>query len=111
MTRHETPLPRHDSALLGRLVGGDAAAEAEVVATAAGSGSVGVLVAAAVLTGSAEHLARAAALAAGTRERQLVVLARAHVEGEAELFDGLVRDHLASYPDHLVAAWIATRTR
>ena len=39
------------------------------------------------------------------------MLARAHVEGAAELFDGLVRDHLASYPDHLVAAWIATRTR
>ena len=110
MTRHQTPLPRRDDpALLGRLVGGDVAAEAEVVAAAADSGSVGVVVAAAVLTGSSEHLVRAAALARGTKERQLVVLARAHVEGATELFDGLVRDHLAGYPDHLVAAWIATR--
>ena len=111
MTHHETSGTDLDAALLRRLVGGDPAAEAEVLAAVADTASVGLLVAAAVLTGSADPLGRAATLAEGTRERQLVVLARAQVEGADELFDGLVRDHLASYPDHLMAAWIATRTR
>jgi hypothetical protein len=67
------------------------------------------LVAGAVLTGSTDPLDRAAELATCTRDRQLVVLARAHLEGADDLFDALVRDHLASYPDHVIAAWIATR--
>ena len=67
------------------------------------------LVAGAVLTGSTDALDRAAELATTARERQLVVLARAHLEGADDLFDGLVRDHLADYPDHVLAAWIATR--
>ena len=53
------------------------------------------------------HLARAVELATGARERQLVVLAGAHLEGNASLLDVLVRDHLADHPDHLLAAWIA----
>ena len=110
MTHHESQ-PDPDAVLLRRLVGGDVDAEAEVLASVADTTSVGVLVAAAVLTRSAAPLARAATLAAGPRERQLVVLARAVVEGADELFDGLVRDHLASYPDHLMASWIATRTQ
>jgi hypothetical protein len=99
-----------DQPLLQRLVGGDPAAEAEVVDSLATTSSVGALVAGAVLTGSTTPLARAAALATIGRDRQLVVLAKAHLEGAADLFDALVRDHLASYPDHLLAAWIATRT-
>jgi hypothetical protein len=110
MTHHETQ-PDPDAMLLRRLVGGDVDAEAEVLASVADTTSVGVLVAAAVLTHSAAPLTRAATLAAGTRDRQLVVLGRALVEGADDLFDGLVRDHLASYPDHLMASWIATRTR
>ncbi|MGV8848315.1 MAG: hypothetical protein ACOH16_02095 [Propionibacteriaceae bacterium] len=111
MTSNETSRPDRDAILLRRVVSGDSAAEAEVLASVPDTASVGLLVAAAVLTGSTHSLARATELAAGTRERQLVVLARAHVEGPAELFDGLVRDHLASYPDHVLAAWIATRSR
>jgi hypothetical protein len=111
MASNETHRPDSDAILLRRVVGGDAAAEAEVLASVPDTGSVGLLVAAAVLTGSTHPLVRATSLAAGTRERQLVVLAWAHVEGPAELFDGLVRDHLASYPDHVLAAWIATRSR
>ena len=110
MTHHETH-PDPDAVLLRRLVGGDVDAQAEVLASVADTTSVGVLVAAAVLTHSVAPLTRAAILAAGTRDRQLVVLARALVEGADDLFDGLVRDHLASYPDHLMASWIATRTR
>lgn len=67
------------------------------------------LVTGAVLTGSTDPLDRAAALATTARDRQLVVLARAHLDGNADLFDALVRDHLASYPDHVTAAWLATR--
>jgi hypothetical protein len=110
MTHHESSPADHDVILLTRMVGGDPAAEAEVLASVPGTASVGILAAAAVLTGSTDPLTRAAALATGSRERQLVVLARAKVQGEAELFDGLVRDHLATYPDHLLAAWIATRS-
>jgi len=67
------------------------------------------LVAGAVLTGTTTALERAAELATTARERQLVVLARAHLDGAHDLFDALVRDHLASYPDHVLAAWIANR--
>jgi hypothetical protein len=100
-----------EAALLRRLVGGDPAAEAEAIDALAETTSASVLVAGSVLTGSSAPLARATGLATTARDRQLVVLARAHVEGAAELFDALIRDHLASYPDHLLAAWIATRTR
>lgn len=110
MTHHETQ-PDPDAVLLRRLVGGDVDAESEVLASVADTTSVGVLVAAAVLTRSSAPLVRAATLATGPRDRQLVVLARALAEGADDLFDGLVRDHLASYPDHLMASWIATRTR
>jgi hypothetical protein len=110
MTHPETQ-PDPDAALLRRLVGGDGDAQTEVLGSVADTTSVGVLVAAAVLTRSTAPLARATFLAAGSRDRQLVVLARALVEGADDLFDGLVRDHLASYPDHLMASWIATRAR
>ena len=43
------------------------------------------------------------------RDRQLVVLAETHLNGNTDLFDVLVRDHLADHPDHLMAAWIAGR--
>ena len=98
-----------EATLLHRLVGGDPAVEAEVVDALADTASTSVLVAGAILTGSTGPLARATDLATTARDRQLVVLARAHLEGADELFDGLVRDHLATYPDHLLAAWIAAR--
>jgi hypothetical protein len=98
-----------DALLINRLVGGDPAAEADVVAALTATTSASVLAAGAVLTRSIAPLTRATDLATSARERQLVVLARAHLDGADELFDGLVRDHLASYPDHLLAAWIAAR--
>jgi hypothetical protein len=97
------------SALLRRMVGGDQAAEADVVAALDTTSSVDVLVAGAVLTDSTEPLHRARTLTVSPRERQLVVLAESHLEGSIDLFDALVRDHLASYPDHLLAAWLAGR--
>ena len=100
-------MPTEQTALLDRLVGGDQIAAIEILDLAPTTDSPSVLVAAAMLARDAGHLSRAAALATGVRERQLVVLAQAHLEGNAHLLDGLVRDHLADHPDHLLAAWIA----
>jgi len=95
------------TALLLRLIGGDPAAASEVVASAATSQDPSVLVAAGLVSADPSYLVRAGALALTVRDRQLVVLAQAHLNGQAELFDALVRDHLADHPDHLLAAWIA----
>ncbi|MCW2737525.1 hypothetical protein [Nocardioides sp.] len=98
-----------DQTLLHRLVGGDPRASGELLARAATTDSASVLVAAAMLTRDVGHLARARELATDPRERQLVVLAQAHLRGDAHLLDVLVRDHLADHPDHVLAAWIAGR--
>ena len=100
-------MPTDQTVLLHRLVGGDPRAAAEVLALAPTTDSASVLVAAAMLARDAGHLARAVELATGVRERQLVVLAEAHLEGNICLLDVLVRDHLADHPDHLLAAWLA----
>ncbi len=99
-----------EDTLVRRLVGGDPRAEAEVLAAAPTSGSVPVLVAAALLSRDTTYLARAATTAVSPRDRQLVALADAHLAGQADLLDALVRDHLADHPDHLLASWIAGRT-
>lgn len=98
-----------DQNLLDCLIGGDPGAVGAVLARATTTCSASVLVAAAMLTRDADRLVRATALATGVRERQLVVLARTHLAGNAHLLDVLVRDHLADHPDHLLAAWIAGR--
>ena len=97
------------SSLLLRLIGGDPAAAGEVLASAATSKDPSVLVAASLVAGDPAYLVRAGALAVTVRDRQLVVLAKAHLNGQADLFDALVRDHLSDHPDHLLAAWIAGR--
>jgi hypothetical protein len=102
-------VPNPQTALLNRLVGGDTDAAADVLAQAASSESASVLVAAAMLSRDQHLLTRATALATSARERQLVVLADAHLRGNSDLLDVLVRDHLAEHPDHLLAAWIAGR--
>lgn len=104
-------MPVDRTALIHRLVGGSRDAAAAVLAEAATSESTSLLVAAAMLSREAEYLVRAASLATTTRERQLVVLAQAHLLGDTDLLDALVRDHLAEHPDHLLAAWIAGQRR
>ena len=79
----------------------------ESLAAAAASGNVDVLVAVAVRTGDRRLLARAAEWATTSRARQVVALATAHLAGDHERFDALVRDHLVEHPDHIVAAWLA----
>jgi hypothetical protein len=95
------------SSLLLRLIGGDPAAAGEVLASAVTSQDPSVLVAASLVSDDPAYLVRAGALAATVRDRQLVVLAQAHLNGQNDLFDALVRDHLSEHPDHLLAAWIA----
>jgi hypothetical protein len=102
-------VPTDQTVLVRRLVGGDPRAAADVLALALAptTDSASVLVAAAMLTRDASHLDLAVELASSPRERQLVVLAKAHLDGNTSLLDALVRDHLADHPDHLLAAWIA----
>ncbi|WP_433046387.1 hypothetical protein [Dactylosporangium sp. CS-033363] len=69
-----------------------------------------LLVVAALLAAEpGDLLTRAAAAATTTRERQLVAIARAHLDGDAERCDAFVRDHLAEHPDSVLAAWIGAR--
>jgi hypothetical protein len=52
-------------------------------------------------------LEEAAGRASTTRDRQLVAIATAHLDGDDDRLDALVRDHLADHPDNVLAAWIA----
>jgi hypothetical protein len=102
-------MPDDNTALLHRLIGDHPDAPAEILELAAVCTSIPLLVAAAVLAGDLGLLARAARDATTTRERQLVALTEAHLRGNADLLDALVRDHLCEHPDNLLAAWIAGR--
>ena len=99
--------------LLRRLIGDDEEAAAEILERATTSTAPALLVAAALITD--EHfqhsglLARAAKNATTTRDRQLVAVAAAHLGGDEDLLDALVRDHLSDYPDNILAAWIAAK--
>jgi hypothetical protein len=94
--------------LIRRLIGGDHGAAARIADRARTSDEPILLVAAALLDpATPELLARATALAASTRDRQLTAIAAAHLAGDGERVDALARDHLADHPDSLLVAWIA----
>jgi hypothetical protein len=94
--------------IIHRLALGDAAAIAAIVDASRASDDPIVLVAAALFAGDGQDLvARAAAIAATTRDRQLVAIAEAHLRGEHELVGALARDHLVDHPDNVLVAWIA----
>jgi len=98
-------LPEH---LLHQLVVGDTAAIAAIIEASRTSDDPIVLVAAALFAPDGDGLiARAGAIAATTRERQLVAIATAHLRGERDLVDALARDHLVDHPDNVLVAWIA----
>jgi hypothetical protein len=99
----------HNIHALRRLIGDHPDAPAEILDLAAESTSTPLLVAAAIVTNDRQRLNRATRHAATTRDRQLVALADAHLRGDTELLDALVRDHLSEHPDNLLAAWIAGR--
>jgi hypothetical protein len=88
---------------------GDAAAIAAIVEASRTSDNPMILVASALFAADDDGLmARAARMAATTRDRQLVAIAGAHLRGERELVDALARDHLVDYPDNVLVAWIAS---
>ena len=101
--------PSDEAAALLRLVGGDPTAPDEVLSLVDATGSASLLAVAALLSADPSLLVRAERAATEPRERQLVALADAHLTGQGDLLDALVRDHLAEHPDHLLAAWIAGR--
>jgi hypothetical protein len=101
-------MPIDLDALLGRLIGGDDTAAAEILDRARYDDSPRLLVAAALLADEPEpHMARAGENATSTRDRQLVALAVAFVNDDAALLDALACDHLSDHPDSVLAAWIA----
>lgn len=111
-------MPDDIDTLLRRMIGGDRLATAEILGRAATTDSPKLLVAAALIstpvvtTANAEPrhlLARAGKSAVTTRDRQLVAVAAAHLDGADDLLDVLVREHLSDFPDNILAAWIATK--
>jgi len=105
---HRSVMPDDIEDLLRQLIGGNADARTEIRDRATTSCCAALLVAAALLADQPDILlARAAQHAETTRDRQLAAVAAAHLHHDDELLDALVRDHLADFPDSLVAAWIA----
>jgi uncharacterized membrane protein YqiK len=103
-------MPDDTHLLVGRLIAGDAEAHAQLQTLASTGSTPTVLVAAALVSRDGDTLlARAAATATTTRDRQLVAIAAAHLAHDEELLDALVRDHLADHPDSILAAWIASQ--
>ncbi|GAA1254632.1 hypothetical protein GCM10009677_00480 [Sphaerisporangium rubeum] len=91
--------------LIRRLIAGDPAG---VLDRARSSDEPDLLVAAALADPAArDMLTRAARLAAGTRERQLVAIAAARLAGDRDRVEVLCREHLADHPGDLLVAWIA----
>jgi hypothetical protein len=88
-------------------IGGDNAAISWLVAYADTTDDPLVIVMAALLEQQPTRLRRADAVAATTRDRQVVAIARAHLDGRSDLVDALARDHLSDFPTNLIVAWIA----
>jgi hypothetical protein len=89
-------------------IGGDVAAIAWVLAHADESDDAVVVAMAALIERRTDGLDRAATLAMTSRDRQVVAIARAHLDGAGDLVDALARDHLVDFPDSLIVAWIAS---
>jgi hypothetical protein len=91
-----------------RAIGGDPAAVAWIGAHADDTDEPLVLVMAAVLDTDTARLDRARTMATSSVERQVVEIARAHLEGRTDQVDALARDHLVDHPGSLIVAWIAS---
>ena len=97
-----------DDTVVRRAIGGDPRAVARILAQADATRSAVVITMAALLERLPNRLDGARDLAATSRDRQVVEIARAYLDGKAELVDALARDHLVDYPDSLIVAWIAS---
>ncbi len=94
--------------VIRQAIGGDVNAIAWIAAHADTTDDAVTIVMAAVLERHPSRLDRARAVAMTSRDRQVVAVARAHLDGNSELVDALARDHLVDYPDSLIVAWIAS---
>ncbi len=99
--------PADTDTLIRQVIGGDSAASARLVDRARSSDEPRLLVTAALLGPAVDLLARATVVAVSTRDRQLVAIAAAHLDGDTDQVDALARDHLVDYPDSILVAWIA----
>jgi hypothetical protein len=94
--------------MIRQAIGGDREATSWILAQATTTKSAVVITMAALLERLSGRLEQALAAASTTRDRHVVEIARAHLEGNSELVDALARDHLVDYPDSLIVAWIAS---
>jgi hypothetical protein len=110
-------MPAQPENVIHQLAVGDEASIARIVLQAQTSNDVTSLVAAAFFAPDGSDLMnRAATLAVTTRDRQLIEIATAHLDGDVDRVEDLARDHLADHPDSVLVAWItatsnATDTR
>lgn len=95
-------------AMIRSAMGGHPDAISWVVANADTTDDAVLITMAALLERLPGRLDHAALVATTSRDRQVVVIARAHLEHETELVDALARDHLVDHPDSLIVAWIAS---
>ncbi len=94
--------------VIRQAIGGDVEAISWITANADTSDDAVLIVMAALLVRAPNRLDRARAVAATSRDRQVVAIARADLDGQSELVDALARDHLVDYPDSLIVSWIAS---
>ena len=94
--------------VIRQAIGGDSGATTWILAQADTTESALVIAMAALLERLPGRLERALATASTSRDRQVVEIARAHLDGKSELVDALARDHLVDYPDSLIVAWVAS---
>lgn len=94
--------------VIRQAIGGDLGATAWIVAQADHSQLPLVIAMAALLERQTGRLGRALSAASTSRDRQVVQIARAHLDGNSDLVDALARDHLVDFPDSLIVAWIAS---
>jgi hypothetical protein len=94
--------------MIRQAIGGDPAAAAWIMSSSVFTDDALVVVMAALLGGDPAGLQRARSLAATSRDRQVVEIALAHLEGKADQVNALARDHLVDHPDNLLVAWIAS---
>jgi hypothetical protein len=93
--------------LIRRAIGGDREAIGRIVETAEGSGQAVAMAMAAVLADDPARLAPARLAAGTSRDRQIVEIATAALQGDRDRVDALARDHLVDHPDSLIGAWLA----
>jgi hypothetical protein len=102
-------MPAQPENVIHQLAVGDQAARTRIVQQARTSTDVTIVVAAALFAPAGSGLmARAARLAVTTRDRQLVAIATARLDGDVDRVEDLARDHLADHPDSVLVAWITS---